>query len=43
VTKGDKGTITNIHNTRNQSYGEDRGGVDIHGNPRGPANPKGEI
>jgi hypothetical protein len=43
VTKGDKGTITNIHNSRVQSYGPDRGGADIHGNPRGPANPTGEI
>jgi len=43
VVTGDKGTITNIHNTRNQSYGEDRSGVDIHGNVRGPANRTGEI
>jgi chromosome segregation ATPase len=33
----------NIHNSRVHSYGEDRSGVDIHGNVRGPANPKGEI
>ena len=35
---------TNIHNTRNQSYGEDHPGEgDIFGRKRGPANPKGEI
>jgi hypothetical protein len=35
---------TNIHNSRNQSYGEDHPGEgDIYGNKRGPANPKGEI
>jgi len=43
VVTGDKGTITNVHNTRNQSYGEDRSGADIFGNKRGPANPHGEI
>jgi hypothetical protein len=44
VVTGDKGTITNIHNTRNQSYGEDHPGEgDVFGNRRGPANPHGEI
>jgi hypothetical protein len=33
----------NIHQTRNQSYGEDRSGVGIDGNVRGPANSSGEI
>jgi hypothetical protein len=35
VVTGDKGTITNIHNTRNQQYGEGRSGEDIHGHKRG--------
>jgi hypothetical protein len=40
----DKGIRTNIHGTRNQSYGADNPGEgDIHGNPRGPANRHGEI
>jgi len=43
VVTGDKGIRTNIHNTRNQSYGEDRQGVGIDGRMRGPANPRGEI
>jgi len=43
VRKGDKDMTTNIHRTRNQSYGEDRSGADIFGNKRGPANPHGEI
>jgi hypothetical protein len=35
---------TNIHNTRNQSYGEDHPGEgDIFGRKRGPANRDGEI
>jgi hypothetical protein len=35
---------TNIHNTPNQSWGEDHPGEgDIFGHKRGPANPKGEI
>jgi hypothetical protein len=35
---------TNIHNTRNQSWGEDHPGEgDIFNRPRGPANPHGEI
>jgi hypothetical protein len=35
---------TNIHNTRNQSYGEDHPGEgDIFGRKRGPANRSGEI
>jgi hypothetical protein len=35
VVKGDKGTITNIHNTRNQQWGDgDKGMPDVHGNPR---------
>ena len=44
VVTGDKGTITNIHNTRVQSYGPDHPGEgDIFNRPRGPANPHGEI
>ena len=35
--------VTSVHNTRNQSYGEDREGSDIFGNKRGPANSQGEI
>jgi hypothetical protein len=36
VVKGDKGTITNVHNTRNQQYGEGHPGEgDIRGNKRG--------
>jgi hypothetical protein len=35
---------TNIHNTRNQSYGEDHPGEPgIDGRMRGPANRQGEI
>ena len=42
--KGDKDMITNIHKTRNTSYGEDnRGEPGVDGRMRGPANPKGEI
>ena len=36
-------TVTSVHHSRVTSYGEDRSGVDIHGNPRGPANRSGEI
>jgi hypothetical protein len=37
-------THTNIHDSRNQQYGEDHPGEgDIFGRPRGPANRKGEI
>jgi hypothetical protein len=37
-------THTNIHNTRNQSYGKDHPGEgDIFNRPRGPANRSGEI
>jgi hypothetical protein len=44
VVKGDKDMTTNIHRTRNQSYGEDHPGEgDIFGRPRGPANRDGEI
>jgi hypothetical protein len=40
VVKGDKGTITNIHNTRNQQYGEGHPGEPgITGERRGPAAP----
>jgi hypothetical protein len=28
-------THTEVHNSRNQQYGEGRPGVDIHGNKRG--------
>jgi hypothetical protein len=35
VVTGDKGIRTNIHKTRNQTYGEGECGVDIHGNKRG--------
>jgi len=35
VTTGDKGTITNIHNSRVQQYGEGVQGTDISGNRRG--------
>jgi hypothetical protein len=36
VVKGDKGTITNVHNSRNQQYGEGHPGEgDIRGNKRG--------
>jgi hypothetical protein len=41
---GPERTHTNIHNTRNQSYGEDHPGEgDIFGRKRGPANRQGEI
>jgi hypothetical protein len=41
---GPERTHTNIHNSRNQSYGEDHPGEgDIFGNKRGPANRQGEI
>jgi hypothetical protein len=46
VQKGDSPsrTITNVHLTRNQSYGKDHPGEgDIFGRPRGPANRDGEI
>jgi hypothetical protein len=44
VVKGDKDMTTNIHRTRNQSYGEDHPGEgDINNRPRGPANTRGEI
>ena len=44
VVKGDKDMKLNVHNTRNQSWGEDHPGEgDVFGNKRGPANPKGEI
>jgi hypothetical protein len=46
VQRGDSPsrTFTNVHNTRNQSYGPDHPGEgDIFGRPRGPANSKGEI
>jgi hypothetical protein len=37
-------TATNIHNSRNQSYGKDHPGEgDIYGRPRGPANRTGEV
>jgi hypothetical protein len=37
-------THTNIHSTGNVlQRGEDAKGADIYGNPRGPANPKGQI
>ena len=37
-------THTQIHNSRNLSYGEDnKGEGSINNRPRGPANPKGEI
>ena len=36
-------TVTSVHHSRVHSYGEDRGGADIFGNERGPANPHGEI
>jgi len=36
VVRGDKGTITNIHNSRVQQYGEgNKGEGDIHGHKRG--------
>jgi hypothetical protein len=36
VVKGDKGTMTNIHETRNQQYGEGHPGEgDIQGQKRG--------
>jgi hypothetical protein len=35
IVTGDKGVRTNIHNTRNQQYGEGECGVDIRGNKRG--------
>jgi hypothetical protein len=35
---------TNIHHSRNTSYGEDnKGEGDINNRPRGPANTRGEI
>ena len=44
VVHGDKGTITNIHHSRNTSYGEDnKGEPGIDGAMRGPANTKGEV
>ena len=43
VMKGDKDMKLNVFNTRNQSYGEDRSGVDVFQRPRGPANSSGEI
>ena len=44
VTTGDKGTITNIHHSRVQSYGADHPGEPgIDGKMRGPANRAGEI
>jgi hypothetical protein len=36
VTRGDKDTFTNVHNTRNQQYGEGHPGEgDIRGHKRG--------
>jgi hypothetical protein len=44
VVTGDKDIRTNIHNTRNQQYGDAHSGEgDIFGRARGPANPKGQI
>jgi hypothetical protein len=44
VVTGDKGIRTNIHNSRVQQYGADHPGEgDIFGNPRGPANTRGQI
>jgi hypothetical protein len=46
VKKGEspERTITNIHHTRNQSYGADHPGEgNIFGEKRGPANRTGEI
>jgi hypothetical protein len=44
VVKGDKDMTTNIHRTRNQSYGEDHPGEPgIDGKMRRPANRRGEI
>jgi hypothetical protein len=36
-------THTNIHHSRVHSYGADAKGRDIYGNPRGPADRKGEV
>jgi hypothetical protein len=37
-------TVTTVHPSGNtRQHGEDRSGIDIHGNTRGPANPKGQI
>jgi hypothetical protein len=45
IQKGDSPlrTYTNVHHSRVHSYGPDATGVDIHGNPRGPANRHGEV
>ena len=44
VGSGPTRTVTTVHpNANMRQHGEDRQGVDIHGNPRGPANTRGQI